>query len=89
LPGLVAEVIADPPLHGALLERFSDVFAGLGTRLDAARARGEIRAGIDQTAIIELLAGAVLSALLIRSVDALDDAWVDRTADLITRGLNR
>lgn len=89
LPGLVAEVIADPPLHGALLERFADVFAGLATRLDEARERGEIRDGVDQAAVIELLTGAVLSALLIRSVDALDDAWVERTSDLITRGLNR
>ncbi|HET6166421.1 MAG TPA: TetR/AcrR family transcriptional regulator [Marmoricola sp.] len=88
LPGLVGEVVADPTLHGALLERFGGVFADLTTRLDDARERGEIRTKVDSSAVVELLTGAVLSTLLIRSVDAMDESWVEQTADLITRGLS-
>ena len=87
LPGLVGEIVTDPTLHAALLERFGGVFTDLTARLDEARASGEIRTTVDSSTVIELLTGAVLSTLLIRSVDALDDTWVEQTADLITRGL--
>ena len=88
LPGLLGEISADPSLHALLLERFQDgVFGTLRARLTDASERGEVRAGLDTTALIETIAGATLMALLIRATDRLDDDWVDHTADLLTRGI--
>ena len=89
LPGLIGEIASDPTLHAALLARFVPVFDDLTARLRTAQQQGEVRDDVDATAVIELLTGVVLSTLLIRSVDALDDTWVERSADLITRGLTR
>jgi AcrR family transcriptional regulator len=89
LPGLVGEIAADATLHAALLSRFAPVFDELATRLEAARRRGEIRDDVDATAVVELLTGVVLGTVLLRSVDALDDPWIERSADLVTRGLTR
>jgi AcrR family transcriptional regulator len=88
LPGLVGEMSADPTLHVALLERFSDILSrGLGERLEAAVARGEARPDATATDLVEAVAGITFFALLTHGT-ALDDAWVDRTATLITRGIS-
>jgi AcrR family transcriptional regulator len=88
LPGLVAEMAADRTLHAALLERFSDVLSrGLTDRLAAALARGEARPGVSAADVVEAMAGMTFMALITRG-DGLDDAWVDRTAEFITRGIS-
>jgi AcrR family transcriptional regulator len=88
LPGLVAEMATDPTLHTKLLERFGSVLSrGLTERLDAAVARGEVRADITAADLVEAIAGITLMALITRG-QTLDDAWVDRTAALITRGIS-
>ncbi|MCV7278478.1 TetR/AcrR family transcriptional regulator [Mycolicibacterium flavescens] len=88
LPGLVAEMAADPALHAALLERFADVLSrGLTERLAAAAERGEVRDGVTAGEVIEAVAGMTFLALITRA-DGLDDEWVDRTAELITRGIS-
>lgn len=88
LPGLLGEIAADPTLHAALLERFQEgVWGALHARISAAVEAGEVRAGLDPGALVEMIAGASLMALLIRSADTLDDTWVDHTADLLTRGI--
>ncbi len=88
LPGIVAEVATDPTLHAKLLERFGDILArGLTDRLDDARARGEVRPDVTAADLVEAIAGITLMALLTRN-DALTDAWVERTATLITKGIN-
>ena len=89
LPGLMGEIAADSTLHAALLSRFAPVFDDLGTRLETARRQGEIRDDVDVTGVLELLTGVVLGTVLLRSVDALDKAWVERSADLVMRGLTR
>lgn len=88
LPGLVAEMAADPTLHAALLERFSHVLSrGLTERLVAAAARGEVRSEVSAADIVEAMAGMTFLALITRG-DSLDNGWVDRTAEFITRGIS-
>ncbi len=88
LPGLVAEMAADPTLHAALLERFGDVLsAGLSRRLAEAASRGEVRADAAAADVAEAVAGITLFALLTRGA-ALDDTWIERTAALIMRGIS-
>lgn len=88
LTGLVGELAADPTLHAKLLERFSDVVSrGLTERLDAAVARGEARPDATADDLLEAVAGITFFALLTHGA-TLDDAWVERTATLITRGIS-
>ncbi|OBI65285.1 TetR/AcrR family transcriptional regulator [Mycobacterium sp. E796] len=88
LPGLVGEMAADPTLHSALLERFADVIAGgLAEWLQAAAARGEVRADVSAAELAEAVAGLTLVALLTRAKE-LDDAWVDRTTTLLLKGIS-
>jgi AcrR family transcriptional regulator len=88
LPGLVGEMAADLTLHAALLERFGDILGrGLTERLDEALARNEVRPDVTAAELSEALAGLTFLALLTRSA-ALDDAWVERTATLILRGIS-
>jgi AcrR family transcriptional regulator len=88
LPGLVGEMAADLTLHAALLERFSDILArGLSERLADAAARGEVRPDVSAADLVEEIAGTTLLALLTRG-DALDNAWLQRTAARITRGIS-
>jgi AcrR family transcriptional regulator len=87
LPGLVGEMAADLTLHAALLERFADILSrGLTDRLDDAVARGEARPDATAAELVEAVAGITFFALLTHGA-ALDDAWVERTAALITRGI--
>jgi AcrR family transcriptional regulator len=88
LPGLVGEMASDLTLHAALLERFGDVLSrGLTERLADAVARGEVRAEVTAADLAEAIAGISLLALLTRG-PALDDAWVERAATLILRGIS-
>src|SRR6202047_4581927 len=88
LPGLVGEMATDLTLHTALLERFGDILSrGLTERLDAAAARGAVRPDVTAADLVEALAGITFLALLTRG-EALDDAWVERAATMITRGIS-
>ena len=88
LPGLVGEMAADLTLHAALLERFGDVLSrGLTERLTDAAERGEVRPEVTAADLAEAIAGISLLALLTRGA-ALDDAWVERAATLILRGIS-
>jgi AcrR family transcriptional regulator len=87
LPGLVGEMAADLTLHAALLERFSGILSsGLTERLYDAAARGEVRPDVSAADLTEAVAGITFLRLLTRGAN-LDDAWVDRTTTLITRGI--
>jgi AcrR family transcriptional regulator len=88
LPGLVGEMATDLTLHTALLERFGDILSrGLTERLDAAAARGAVRPDVTAADLVEALAGITFLALLTRG-EALDDAWIERAATMITRGIS-
>ncbi|MCG7592475.1 TetR/AcrR family transcriptional regulator [Mycobacterium sp. PSTR-4-N] len=87
IPGLIAEMAADPTLHAALLARFGDVITrGLGDFLRAAVQRGEARPDVDAAELAQAVAGITMLSLLTRP-DVPDDGWLDRTATLITRGI--
>lgn len=88
LPGILAEISADPHLHTALLERFQDgVWGAMRERLVQAIEAGEARSDLDPGILIETIGGATLLALLIRSTGQLDNAWIDRTSTLILEGI--
>jgi AcrR family transcriptional regulator len=87
LPGLVGEMAADLTLHAALLERFAGILSrGLTERLEKALARNEVRPEVTAAELTEALAGITFLGLLTRG-SSLDDAWVERTATLILRGI--
>jgi len=87
LPGLIGEMATDLTLHAALLVRFNDILGhGLADRLARAAARGEVRAGVSAADLTEALAGITLFALLTRG-DSIDDAWIEHTTTLITKGV--
>jgi AcrR family transcriptional regulator len=88
LPGLLAEMATDPTLHAKLLGRFGDVTSrGMTGRLQDAMRRGEVRADVTAADLVEAIAGMALMAIITRD-DDLDDAWVERTAILITKGIS-
>jgi AcrR family transcriptional regulator len=88
LTGLVGELATDPTLHAALLQRFSGILSqGLTDRLADAVARGEARPDATADELVEAVAGITFFALLTHGT-SLDDAWVERTATLITRGIS-
>jgi AcrR family transcriptional regulator len=88
LPGLVGEMAADPTLHAALLERFAAVVSsGLTDWLRAAAARGEVRGEVTAADIVDAIAGITLLALITHG-DTLDEAWMNRTAELIAKGIS-
>lgn len=88
LPGLIPEFQADPELHTLLLQRFQ---AGPITwaveRIDTAIREGEARAGLDALTVLAGIAGAVFFGLFVDANAPLDQAWVDRTTDLVLNGV--
>jgi AcrR family transcriptional regulator len=88
LPGLLAEVVGDPVLNGAILARFrAGTWGDMHDRLLRAVASGEVRAGVDPDVLIETVGGATLLALLNRPDGVLDNAWVDQLSALLLSGL--
>lgn len=88
LPGLVGEMASDPTLHSTLLERFGDILVrGLTEFLESAVRRGDVRPDVTASELAEAVAGMTLLALLTRGT-AVDEAWLDRTARLITKGIS-
>jgi AcrR family transcriptional regulator len=88
MPGLLAEMATDPTLHEKLLGRFGDITTrGMTEHLDDAARRGEIRTDVAAVDLVEAIAGMALMAIITRNQD-LDDAWVERTATLITKGIS-
>lgn len=88
LPGLLAEISADPTLHTALLERFQDgVWGAMKARVERAVAAGEARPDVDPAGLIETIGGTTLLALLVRSTGDLGESWIDHTTDLLVKGI--
>lgn len=88
LPGLVGEMASDPTLHTALLERFGDILVGgLDHYLRSAAERGEVRHEVIGSELAEVIGGMTLMALITRGA-GVDEAWIDRTARLITKGIS-
>jgi AcrR family transcriptional regulator len=88
VPGLLAELAADPELHARLLARLDDqVWGAMRRRVAAATRRGALRPGVDASALLELVAGGALVALLVRPPGELDERWVQGTVEILTKGI--
>lgn len=88
MPGLIGEMASDPTLHAVLLERFGHILAhGMDEWLGSARRRGDVRAEVTAADVVDALAGIALLALITHA-ETLDEAWMERTAEFITRGIS-
>ena len=90
VPGLLAELAADPDLNAQLLERLSaQVWGAMADRFAAATERGELRPGVDPAVVLELVGGAALLGLLTRPPGALDELWTRTTVSILMEGIAR
>jgi AcrR family transcriptional regulator len=89
LPGLVADMTADPALNARVMARFTDLFAAVRARLGEAVERGEAHADVDPDRLIEMIGGATMLRMLLRPDEPLDDAWVERTTAIVVHGVRR
>jgi AcrR family transcriptional regulator len=87
LPGLVADVAADPELSARVNSRFADLITAVRGRLEKAAARGEVREFADTDRLIEIIGGTTLMRLLLRPNEGFDDAWVDQVTAIVLRGV--
>ena len=88
LPGLFAAAATWPDLHAAMMTRFAGVFAALEERFVTAREAGEARPDARSDDLLRMIIGAAISGLLLTPT-ALDDAWVERVAGSLYRGVLR
>jgi len=89
LPGLVADMTADPELNARVLSRFQSLFEVVRTRLERAVQRGEVHDDVDPQRLIEIIGGATMLRLLLRPDEELGEAWVDEITAILTHGVIR
>ena len=89
LPGLVADMSADPELNARVMSRFEGMFTAVRARLSEAVDRGEVHPDVNPDRLIELIGGATLMRLLLRPDELLDAAWVDQTTAILVHGVTR
>jgi AcrR family transcriptional regulator len=87
LPGLIADMTADPELNARVMSRFANVFSAVRMRLTEALRRGDARDGIDPQRLIEVIGGATMLRLLLWPDKDLDDDWVDQTTAIVAHGV--
>ena len=88
LPGLLAEMTSDPTLHADVLGRFAGAAWGrMQRRLDGAIETGEVRADVQSSTVLELIAGSAFVATAIRPLDEIGSGWVEDVVDVIMRGI--
>lgn len=87
LPGLVADVAADPDLGARVNSRFADLIAAVRTRMEEAVARGEVQTYVDVDRLIEIIGGTTMMRLLLRPGEELDDKWVDQVTAIVVHGV--
>lgn len=87
LPGVIADMAADPGLNERVMSRFGGLFDVVRLRLEHAVQRGEVHAGVDPQRLIELIGGATLLRMLLTPGRDLDDTWVDQTTAIVVHGV--
>jgi AcrR family transcriptional regulator len=87
LPGLIADMTADPELNGRVMARFTDVFSAVRTRLAEALRRGDVHPDVDPERLIEVIGGATMLRLLLWPEKDLDNDWVDQTTAIVVHGV--
>jgi AcrR family transcriptional regulator len=86
LPGLIADVAADPELNARVMARFAGMFGAVRIRIADAVDRGEVHSDIDPDRLVEVIGGTTMLRLLL-SPDDLGDDWVDQTAAIVVHGV--
>jgi AcrR family transcriptional regulator len=89
LPGLLADVTADPELNTRVMSRFADLFVAVRMRLEAAIDRGEAHPDVDPDRLIELIGGATMLRMLLHPDEKLEDVWVEQTTAIVVHGVTR
>ena len=87
LPGLIADMAADPEFNTRVMDRFTELFAAVRARVADAMRRGEVHADIDPDRLIEVIGGATMLRLLLWPDRELDDEWVDQTTAIVAHGV--
>ena len=87
LPGLIADMAADPDLNARVVSRFVGLFDLVRARLESAIAHGEVHPDVDPARLLEIVGGATLLRILLDPGGPLDDTWVDQTAAIIGHGV--
>lgn len=89
LPGLIADMAADPELNSRITARLAGLFVEVRERLEGAARRGEVRRDVDADRLIELIGGATMLRVLLRPDEPLDGRWVDQTTAIVINGVLR
>jgi AcrR family transcriptional regulator len=89
LPGLVADMAADPALNARVMARFTGLFTAVRLRLSEAVDRGEAHPDVNPDRLIEVMGGATMLRMLLRPDEPLDDAWVEQTTAIVVHGVTR
>ncbi|WP_027502370.1 TetR/AcrR family transcriptional regulator [Rhodococcus sp. UNC363MFTsu5.1] len=86
-PGLMSEVRTNAELREVLVVRMlAGVRVELKRRLEAAKERGEIRAGVDADTLLDIMAGAAIFAMSVRDVED-PGPFADSLADIVLHGI--
>src|SRR6195952_5293039 len=84
LPALIADTVADPDVHGAMISRFAGSLATFRTRIDAQPdPSGD---GGELPLLAEVVVGSAIFRILVRHDAPLDAAWVDDLTALVSSG---
>ena len=87
LPGLIADMSADPDLNATVMARFTRLFSAVRTRIADAVDRGEVHTDVDPDRLVEIIGGATMLRLLLWPGRPLDEQWVLQTAAIVTHGV--
>jgi AcrR family transcriptional regulator len=88
LPGLLAEMTSDPTLHADVIGRFAgSTWGRMQNRIEHAIEMGEVRADVQPSTVLELIAGSTFVATAIRPLNEIGPDWIDDIVDLIMRGI--
>jgi len=87
LPGLVADMAAEPALNAHVMQRFAGPFAAVRDRLRRAVDEGDARPEVDPDRLVETIGGATMLRLLLRPGEGLDDEWVAQTTAIVVHGV--
>ena len=84
LPALIADTVADPDVHSAMISRFADSLATFRTRIDQ---DPELPSDDgDLPLLAEVVVGSAIFRIIVRHDAPLDAAWVDDLTNLISSG---
>lgn len=88
LPGLLAEASGSSSLRADVLGRFADgAWGWLHQRLEAGIEAGEVRADVEPSTVLEVIAGSALLATVLRPLDDIGPDWVDHVVELVMQGI--